>query len=169
MTIVVAVVPFGAVVDGEGAGTAGQWARQIARRVVDRFAGHDRLELRPVFLVAMPEAASDAGYLVFGSTPDPALAAEYARSLEASFVLTGTYREVGGRRSLDASLVDVASGEAASTFARDVARGELHRAEPALAAWLASSLGADPPPGVERPAAANEEAYASILEGMDHE
>ena len=47
---IIAVVPFGA------RGTtsrAGAWARQIARRLVERRPPDDALELRPVFMVAM--------------------------------------------------------------------------------------------------------------------
>ena len=78
---IVAVIPFGA------RGTsprAGAWARQLAARLVERFAANEAVDVRPVFLVAMPEAASEAGYLVFGSSPDAGLAAEYGRSLGAS-------------------------------------------------------------------------------------
>ena len=75
---VVAVVPFGA---RGSSPRAGAWARQLARRLVDRFAPEPALELRPVFLVAMPEAAAQAGYLVFGSSPDADLAAQYATSV----------------------------------------------------------------------------------------
>ena len=53
----VAVVPFGA---RSSDPRAGAWGRQIARRLVDRFSGHAELELKPVFLVALPEAAGDA-------------------------------------------------------------------------------------------------------------
>jgi len=77
---VVAVVPFGARGRDSGAGAIG---RQLARRLVDRFAD-GAAELRPVFLVAIPEEQSDAGYLVFGSTPDAALAASYGRSIDAT-------------------------------------------------------------------------------------
>ncbi len=171
MTEVVAVVPFGATAEAGTSGRAGKWARQIARRIVDRFSGDPGVELRPVFLVAMPEGASEAGYLVFGSTPDAKLAAEYARSLEARHALTGTYREAAGGRSLEATLVEVAREVPVATFSRAIAPGELHLAEPALAAWLASALGREPTMTmqVERPAAANEEAYTALLEGMDAE
>ena len=43
----------------------------------------------------------------------------------------------------------------------------LHQAEPALAAWLAAALGAEVPAAPDP--AANEPAYAAILEGMDEE
>lgn len=168
MTRVVAVVPFGAVAEGPATAHGGRWARQIARRLVERSAGIADLELRPVFLVAMPEATADAGYLVFGSTPDAALAADYARSLDATEVLTGTYRETGGARSLDVALVDVGTRREAARFTREIAPGELHRVEPQLLAWLAGALGIAAPADTA-PAAANEEAYAALLEGMDSE
>ncbi|MDE3112454.1 MAG: tetratricopeptide repeat protein [Chloroflexota bacterium] len=169
MTEVVAVVPFGATVEGGGGTEAGKWARQIARRLVDRFADDPDVELRPVFLVAMPEAASDAGYLVFGSTPDAKLASQYARSVEAGYALTGTYREAAGGRALEVALVDVARESPSATFSREIAPGELHLVEPALAAWLTSALAAGTAPADAAPAAANEEAYAALLEGMDSE
>lgn len=165
MTTVVAVVPFGATAEGDGAARAGKWARQIARRLVDRFADDAAVELRPVFLVAMPGAASDAGYLVFGSTPDVELAAEYGRSLEAAHVLTGTYRERTGSRSLEVTLVDVAAERAVASLRRDVGPGELHLVEPAVADWVRSALGMSASPA--HAPAANEEAYAALLEGMD--
>src|SRR5438552_12212555 len=137
----VAVVPFGARSTDP---RAGAWGRQIARRLVDRFAGHADLELKPVFLVAMGEKASDAGYLVFGSTPDPALAAQYGASLGTTHALTGVLN-ADGDRALEATLVDVASKAVIATFARPLASGALAEAEPALAAWLATSLDAQPP------------------------
>src|SRR5438067_365090 len=159
----VAVVPFGARSNDP---RAGAWGRQIARRLVDRFADHPSLELKPVFLVALPEAASDAGYLVFGSTPDAALAAEYGASLGSSHALAGVLTADGTRRALEATLVDVASKRAVATFAHPIAPGELPATEPALADWLAASLGIDPPAG---PAMPSEDAYAALLEGMDEE
>src|SRR5438132_1604633 len=81
-----AAAPFGARSSNP---RAGAWGRQIARRLVDRFTDHADLELKPVFLVAVGEKDSDAGYLVFGSTPDPALAAQYGASLGTTHALTG--------------------------------------------------------------------------------
>src|SRR5256886_10980160 len=158
----VAVVPFGA---RSSDPRAGAWGRQIARRLVDRFAGHADLGLKPVFLVAMGEKASDAGYLVFGSTPDPALAAQYGASLGTTHALTGVLK-ADGDRALEATLVDVASKAVLSTFARPLPPGELADAEPALGAWLATSLDAEPPAPAAQP---NEAAYAALLEGMDEE
>ena len=109
---IVAVIPFGA------RGTtprAGAWARQLAARLVERFAADEAVDVRPVFLVAMPEAASEAGYLGFGSSPDAGLAAEYGRSLGATYALTGIYREDGGSRRLEATLVEVGSGAVRAT------------------------------------------------------
>lgn len=161
---VVAVIPFGA------RGTtprAGAWARQLAARLVERFARDEAVDVRPVFLVAMPEATSDAGYLVFGSSPDAALAAEYGRSLGATYALTGTYREDGGSRRLEATLVDVAAGTVRATRSIAIDPGTLATAEVALARWLARSVGAGAV--TDAPAAANETAYAALLEGMDEE
>lgn len=162
---IVAVIPFGA------RGTtprAGAWARQLAARLVERFAQDEAIDVRPVFLVAMPEATSDAGYLVFGSSPGADLAAEYGRSLGATYALTGTYREDGGTRRLEATLVDVAAGTVRATRSIAVAPGTLATAEPALARWLARAVGAGAT-GSDAPTAANETAYAALLEGMDEE
>ena len=63
---IVAVIPFGA----RGmTPRAGAWARQLAAQLVERFARDEAVDVRPVFLVAMPEATSEAGYLVYGSSP----------------------------------------------------------------------------------------------------
>src|SRR5260221_29777 len=158
----VAVVPFGA---RSSDPRAGAWGRQIARRLVDRFAEHADLELKPVFLVAMGDKASDAGYLVFGSTPDTALAAQYGASLGTSHALTGVLR-ANGERALEVTLVDVASKTVIETFTRPLGPGALPEAEPALATWLATSLDAEPPGPSAQP---NETAYAALLEGMDEE
>jgi len=169
MTVVrpiVAVIPFGA------RGTtprAGAWARQLAARLVERFAADEAVDVRPVFLVALPEVASEAGYLVFGSSPDAGLAAEYGRSLGATYALTGIYREDGGSRRLEATLVDVGTGAVRATRSIAIDPGTLATSEPALARWLARAVGATVAPGSDAPAAANETAYAALLEGMDEE
>jgi len=163
---IVAVIPFGA---RGTAPRAGAWARQLAARLVERFAADEAVDVRPVFLVAMPEAASEAGHLVFGSSPDASLAAEYGRSLGATYALTGIYREDGGSRRLEATLVDVASGAVRATRSIAIDTGTLATSEPALARWLARSVGATIASGSDAPAAANETAYAALLEGMDEE
>ena len=163
---IVAVIPFGA------RGTsprAGAWARQLAARLVERFAANEAVDVRPVFLVAMPEAASEAGYLVFGSSPDAGLAAEYGRSLGATYALTGTYREDGGSRRLEVTLVDVGTGAVRATRSIAIDPGTLATSEPALAHWLARAVGATVTSGSDAPTAANETAYAALLEGMDEE
>ena len=163
----IAVVPFGA---RSSDLRAGAWGRQIARRLVDRFVGHPDLELKPVFLVAMPQdgwTAGEAGYLVFGSTPDVALAAQYGASLGATHTLVGILRVAGVDRAIETTLVDVQAKSALATMTHAIREGRLHQAEPALAAWLAGALGAQAPGGPEP--AANEAAYAAILEGMDEE
>lgn len=161
---VVAVVPFGA--KGRDA-KAGEIGRQVARRLVERFADDPNIELRPVFLVAMPEEKSDAGYLVFGSTPDADLAARYGESLGTTHALTGLYREDEKGRSFAATLVDVKTRRAAAERELAVMPDELHRAEPALAAWLAEALGV-PAPGLE-PETGNEPSYQALLAGLEDE
>jgi len=137
---------------------------------VERFAQDEAIDVRPVFLVAMPEAASEAGYLVFGSSPDAGLAAEYGRSLGATYALTGIYREDGGTRRLEVTLVDVGSGAVRATRSIGIDPGTLATTEPALARWLARAVGATRTTAADAsPAAANEDAYAALLEGLDEE
>jgi Tfp pilus assembly protein PilF len=161
---VVAVVPFGA--KGRDA-KAGGIGRQVARRLVERFADDTNIELRPVFLVAMPEATSDAGYLVFGSTPDVDLAARYGESLGTTHALTGLYREDERGRAFFVTLVDVKSRSVAAEHELAVAADGLHHAEPALATWLAEALGV-PAPGL-KPETANEPSYQALLAGLEDE
>ena len=163
---IVAVVPFGA----RGASPrAGAWARQLARRLVERFTADIAVELRPVFLVAMPEASADAGYLVFGSSPGPDLAAQYASSLGATHALSATYREDKGSRALEVTLVDATTRQTVATTTLAIAPGALQKAEPDLAAWLVGSLGITATTDVAAPATASEHSYAALLEAMDEE
>lgn len=163
---IVAVVPFGARATSPRSGAV---ARQLARRLVERFSQDQVLDLRPVFLVAMPEASSDAGYLVFGSSPDPDLAAQYAAGLGATHALTATYREEGDARSLEAALVDATTRGVVDRLALSIAPGALARAETDLASWLARALGVTSTADLAAPAAANEPAYAALLGAMDEE
>ena len=161
---IVAVVPFGA--KGRDA-KAGGIGRQVARRLVERFAEDPNVELRPVFLVAMPETQSDAGYLVFGSTPDAGLAARYGESLGTTHAVTGLYREDDAGRTFAVRLVDVQSRSAMAEREIAVAPDELHRAEPAIAVWLAEALGVAVP-GLA-PETANEQSYQAFLAGLEAE
>jgi Tfp pilus assembly protein PilF len=161
---VVAVVPFGA--KGRDA-KAGGIGRQVARRLVERFADDSNIELRPVFLVAMPESKNDAGYLVFGSTPDADLAARYGESLGTTHALTGLFRDDESGRSFAATLVDVKNRRVAAEQKISVAPNELHRAEPALAAWVAETLGITAP--ALDPETGNEPSYQALLAGLEEE
>ncbi|HEV8229520.1 MAG TPA: tetratricopeptide repeat protein [Candidatus Limnocylindria bacterium] len=171
----VAVIPFGARGTSE---RAGAWARQLAARLVERFAADAGLELRPVFLVAMSESGggapgrettNGAGYLVFGSSPGPDLAAGYAESLGTTFALTGTYREDGGSRRVEVTLVDAASHGVRATRTIAIGPGTFATAETALARWLARTVAARTTSDLDTPAAANDAAYAALLQGMDEE
>ena len=159
---VIAVIPFGA---RSADPRVGAWARQIARRLVER--SDDALTLRPVFLVAMPEETTGEGHLIFGSTPPPDLAAQYGASLDASHALTGTLAEQGGARTVELQLVDVPMRTVTSTHRQTIPTGALHRVEDEIAGWLARTLGAAP--AAARSLPANEAAYAALLEGMDEE
>ncbi|HYK98109.1 MAG TPA: tetratricopeptide repeat protein [Candidatus Acidoferrales bacterium] len=159
---IIAVVPFGA---RSSDPRAGAWARQIARRLVERSG--DAMEIRPVFLVAMPEETSGEGHLIFGSTPPADLAAQYGVSLGASHVLTGTFRDDAGARRLEAQLVDSGRRTVVADETFTIAAGELQMIEDAVAEWLARSVGAAASPARSVPA--NEPAYAALLEGMDEE
>lgn len=161
---IVAVVPFGSrAADPRG----GAWARQIARRVVDRLTHEPALELLPVFLVAVPDDREQAGYLVLGSTPDSKLAASYATSLGATHALVGTYEEDGGR-GVAVELVDAGGAQVARQRIA-LPAGELAKAEPLLARWLANALGVELNGDPDALPAASEAAYAALLEGMDEE
>src|SRR2546428_3184958 len=141
---IIAVIPFGAraLATAPGAPSrAGAWARQIARRLVERGRGDETLELRPVFLVAMPEETTGEGHLIFGSAPPPDLAAQYGASLGASHVVTGTYDERAGRR-LTVRIVDVATHGVLAERGFGIAAGQLHRVEGDVGAWIESSDGA---------------------------
>jgi len=115
-------VPFGA---RSSDPRAGAWGRQLAGRLVERFADHPDLDLRPVFLVAMPEAPTDTGYLVFGSTPDADLAAQYGASLGTTHALAGVLRADGTGRVLEATLIEVATKRPIATFALPIGPGRL--------------------------------------------
>jgi Flp pilus assembly protein TadD len=140
----------------------------MARRLVDRFAEDTALDLRPVFLVSMPEASNGAGYLVFGSSPDAEAAAGYATSLGATHALTAVYREREQGRSIRVDLVD-ASRKTATRLDLRISDDGLHLAEPAIASWLATTLGVTPTVPLDTPTTANEASYAALLEAMDEE
>ena len=160
----VAVVPFGA---RGPEPRAGALARQIARRIVERLADETAVELRPVFLVSVPEESDREGYLVIGSTPDPALAAGYGASLGCSHALVGTLLH-GAKCALDLSLVEVGTRTIVGSATLSIAPGELQLVEPAVQAWLGEALGLDLAAG-DAPAAATEAAYAALLLGMESE
>lgn len=162
--MVVAVVPFGA---RAGDPRAGAWARQLARRLVDRVGSDGALELRPVFLVAMPGGTTGEGHLILGSTPPPDLAAQYGASLGATHSVVGTYVEEAGSTRIDAGLVDVATRQVVSGRSFPIAAGALHRAEGELVSWIAEAAGVAAPAG---PApVTSDEAYEAVLEAMDQE
>lgn len=143
-------------------------ARQLARRLVERLAAEPAFELRPVFLVSIPEDSAQAGYVIIGSTPDPELAAGYGASLSCSHSLVGTLHRTEDGHRLELALVEVSSRRTLHTDRIASAAGELHRLEGSVARWLGSVLGAElADPGA--PVAAGEPAYRALLEGMDAE
>ena len=124
--------------------------------------------MRPVFLVAMPQASTDAGYLVFGSSPDRRTAAQYAKSAGATHALTATYREDGTTRTIQVDLVNATTG-ASQRLDLQIANDGLQRAESEIAAWVLEALALPATSAVDAPVVANEAAYAALLEGMDEE
>jgi Flp pilus assembly protein TadD len=126
------------------------------------------VDLREVFLVAMPQASTEAGYLVFGSSPDRETAAGYAKSSGATHALTATYSEEDETRTIEVDLVDAATGTS-KRLDLQIARDGLQRVEPDIAAWLFEALGVTPTATSDAPPIANETAYAALLEGMDEE
>lgn len=163
---IVAIVPFA----GRGPDpTSGVIARQLARRLVDRLPDDEHIELRPVFLVTVPETPDSSGHLIFGSAPPPDLAAQYGASLGATHTLVGTYDATGAERVVHLSLVDVRAKRVVRRADVPVAQGALQEAEHVLGEWLADATGARPRRDGLRAAVANEEAYVALLEGMEHE
>ena len=165
---IVAVIPFAA----RGASPrSGAIARQIARRVVDRFAEASSVELRPVFLVAVPEGtratATDPAYLVFGSSPDDATAAGYAASAGATHALTATLED-GAERVLEARVVDATTRVSQQTRIA-IPAGSLSRAESELASWLVERLDVAVTPDVTGVRQSTDAAYEALLMGMDEE
>ncbi|HEY6958703.1 MAG TPA: tetratricopeptide repeat protein [Candidatus Limnocylindria bacterium] len=161
---VIAVVPFGA---RSSDPRAGAWARQLARRLVDRVGAEAALDLRPVFLVAMPEGSAGEGHLILGSTPPPDLAAQYGASLGATRTLVGTYVEGPTGTRIDASLVDVTTKRVMSERSFAIAAGTLHGAERELVAWIAAAVAVSAPESTDP--VANDDAYTALLEAMDQE
>ena len=157
-------MPFGA--RGPDRAT-GLLARQLARRLVERLAGEVSLDIRPVFLVSVPERSTEEGYVVIGSTPEAELAAGYGAALGCSHALVGTLLALP-ERTLEVSLVEVSGKAVVRAGALPVPPGELHLAEPALAVWLGEALGIELTDG-GAPAAADEPAYAALLGGMEGE
>ena len=165
---IVAVVPFGTRAPDA---RRGAWARQIARRLVERLPADETIELRPVFVVTMPTEGSGEGHLILGSTPGPDLAAQYGASLGATHAVVGMYVESEGERRVEASLIDVATRAKIEDRAFVIASGHLHLVENEIGEWIAEASGAraSREPQYLAPAVANEKAYAALLEAMDEE
>src|SRR5438094_426070 len=165
---IVAVVPFGTRAPDA---RRGAWARQIARRLVERLPADETIELRPVCVVTMPTEGSGEGHLILGSTPGPDLAAQYGASLGATHAVVGMYVESEGERRVEASLIDVATRAKIEDRAFVIASGHLHLVENEIGEWIAEASGAraSREPQYLAPAVANEKAYAALLEAMDEE
>lgn len=161
-----AVVPFGARPSGEPQGAV---ARQIARRVVQRFESTGLLRAEPVYLVAVGHGG-DGGVLVFGSAPDASLAAQYARGLGATHALFGVLED---GKTLRTSLVKAADASEVARFETPVDDGALPLAEGALAIAVARALGvrlSDEDAGrLGAPPTEDPEAYRSFVLGMEAE
>ncbi len=144
----------------------GAAARQIARRVVQRFETSGVLAAKPVFLVALSE---ESGVLVFGSTPDAALAAEYARGVDATHALFGILEG----DALRTTLVRASDASEVGRFDVSVADRALPEAEGALAIAVARALGvslSDEQLGsLGMAPTADADAYRAFLLGLEAE
>ncbi|HYY53908.1 MAG TPA: tetratricopeptide repeat protein [Candidatus Dormibacteraeota bacterium] len=143
-------------------------ARQISRRVVDRFERSAVLEAKPVYLVAVDEKAG-GGAVIFGSAPDAKLAAEYARGVSATHALFGSLEG----ESIRWQLVRASDGAVVAERETRVADDRLVYAEGEIAVGAAEAIGVDPsdetlgrlrtPPTEDAP------AYRAFLIGLDLE
>lgn len=156
-------MPFGT--SGMPRESAGAIARQLAGRLVERLAAETAVELRPVLVVGVADRSPDEAYVVLSSAPDADFGAQMGASLECTHTLMGAFRD-DADRALEVSLIDTHAKRPVREEVLPARAGALHLLEPALAAWLAHALGLEL---ADRgaPAAANEPAYAELLQGMD--
>ena len=163
---VLAVVPFGAREEDERTSAI---ARQLARRVVDRFERSAVLEAKPVFLVAMSDREGKSGVLVFGSAPDAKLAAEYARGIGATHALFGAAEGDVLRTTLVAS----PDARKLGRFVTPLAGDAITRADATLAVDVARALDValseEAHGRLVMPPTADAESYRALLVGMDLE
>lgn len=159
-------MPFGSRDPGD---VAAATARQLARRVVERFERSALLVAKPVFLVALSDERTGSGMLVFGSSPDASLAAQYARGLDATHALFGVVE----RQGLRASVVRAADATEVAQLEVPVDEKALPAAEGALALRVAEALGVqlgDEARGrLGTPVTDDALAYRSLLVAMDLE
>ena len=143
-------------------------ARQIGRRIVERFERSGVLEAKPVYLVAVDEEAR-SGAVVFGSAPDARLAAEYAAGVSASHALFGS---VEGDL-LRARVVRTLDPAVVAQHDTSVADERLVYAEGDIAVAVAQGLSvhlSDEALGrLRTPLTEDPHAYRSLLLGMDLE
>ncbi|TMD61206.1 MAG: tetratricopeptide repeat protein [Chloroflexi bacterium] len=165
MRPVLAVIPFGA---RNADSVSAAVARQLARRVVDRFERSGVLEAKPVYLVAVDEQGG-AGAVVFGSVPEAKLASEYATGVSATHALFGSLEGEVVRtqlvRASDAAVVD--TGETSVGDARlPYAEGEIALA---AARALRAPLNDEAIGRLRIPLTPDPQAYRSFLVAMDLE
>ena len=160
-----AVIPFGA--RGSADLTSAAVARQLARRVVERFERSALVEAKPVYVVAVSEEGG--GAVVFGSAPDAKLAAEYARGVAATHALFGG---VEGE-TLRVQLASAADAAVIANAAVSIADPDLVYAEGRIAMAVASALGLAATEEVlgrlAAPLTQDAQAYRAFLIGMDLE
>jgi tetratricopeptide (TPR) repeat protein len=143
-------------------------ARQLARRVVERFERSAVVEAKPVYLVAVDEQGG-SGTVVFGSAPDANLAAEYARGVAATHALFGSL--AGG--ALDWRVARASDGAIAREQRTSIAGDRLLYAEGEIAVEAARAMGVDPSDEalgrLRAPTTEDAQAYRVFLLGMDLE
>lgn len=143
-------------------------ARQLARRIVDRFERSGVLQAKPVYLVAVDEQGA-AGAVVFGSAPNPKLASEYATGVSATHALFGSLMG----ETLRTQLVRASDAQMVDTRETSVAEARLAYAEGDIAVATAEALhthlNAEAIGRLRMPLTEDPQAYRSFLVAMDLE
>lgn len=142
-------------------------ARQLARRVVERFERSGVIDAKPVYLVAVDQTGG--GAVVFGSAPDAKLASEYARGVSATHALFGFLEH----DAIRTRVVRASDGEIVDERETAIADARIVYAEGEIAVAAARAVGAplsDEALGrLRTPLTEDAHAYRSFLLGLDLE